>query len=163
MKQVRGICISQCTMCVGCWGRDKHSPASKSSRPGALSSNWLHLITVFCHWSEWGCIWGNALWSLMQMLRWINLSWCLRWKQNAPKISIFVDIVLACYFENMKKPESFWCCDSHAVLKVALLFFFQNKKLIRGVQGFVQLWSHSSFEYGVSLQLWFCKDLIMFP
>lgn len=55
----------------------------------------------------------------------------------------------------MKKPESFWCCDSHAILKVAFRFI-QNKKLISGVQGLAQLWSLSSFQYDVGLMLFFC-------
>lgn len=51
-------------------------------------------------------------------------------EMKAPKASIFVDVFLACYFENMKKPESSWCCDSHAIWKVAFRFI-QNKKLIK--------------------------------
>lgn len=95
------------------------------------------------------------------MLRWVDLCWCWRWKQNAPKPSIFIDVFLACYFENMKKPESFWCCDSHAILKVAFCFI-QNKKLIKGVQGLVQLWSLNSFCYSVGLMLGFWEDFIRF-
>lgn len=161
MKQVRGIWISPCAGRVGQWGRSKRAPASKSSGLGGRLNDWLHLVPVLCHPSQWGCGWGNALWSLEQMLLWIGLCWCLTWKLNAPKTSIFVDVFLARYFENMNKSESFWYCDSRAILKVTLRFIKKKKKL-RDVQGLVQLWSLNSFQYGVGLTSWFREDFIRF-
>lgn len=130
VKRIRGISISPCTRHLGWWGRNEHALASKSSGLEGLLGDQLHLLPVLCCSSRQVYGWGNALQSLMEMLDWIGLCWCLRWKLNAPKISIFVVCFLACYFENMKKPESFWCCDFHAIWKVAF-HFIQNKKLMR--------------------------------
>lgn len=115
---------------MGRWGGNMRTPEPESSGAEVLWSHQLQSVPVLNSLSKQGCGWGSTWCTLMQMPCWIELWWCSRWKLNAPRTSIFVDIFLASYFGNMKKPESFWRCDSRAILEV-IFCFIQKKKLIK--------------------------------
>lgn len=140
------------------WGGNMRTPAPESSGTEVLWSHQLHSVPVLSSLSKQGCGWGSTWCTLMQMPCWIELWWCSRWKLNAPRTSIFVDIFLASYFGNMKKPESFWCCDSRAILEVIFLFYSKEKADKRRVWGLIRLLTLNCFQCSVGLVLWFQED-----
>lgn len=162
MKEVIGTWISLCTGHMGRWGRSKHTPACESSEWSWRAFKW---------WAAFGL---NSL-LLIRAGLWMReyfmepyanaaldrLLLMLEMKANAPKTSIFVDVSFSMLFWEHEKARIFLVLWLSCYFESSGFFFPPQNKQIRGIQGFVQLWS-LSFQDSVWLKFWLREAFIRF-